>query len=108
MNDLAARLAMLAAQNRTISYGALARDLGIPGPGAIAKLTAALEALMQADAAAGQPLLAAVCAARLGQGLPAQGFFDMARALGRDIGADPAAFVVAERAALQRRFSEAP
>lgn len=108
MNDLVARLALLAAQNQTISYGALARDLGIPGPGAIAKLTAALEALMQADAAAGRPFLAAVCAARLGQGLPAQGFFDTARALGRDIGADAAVFVAAERAALQRRFSEAP
>lgn len=97
MNDLAARLAQLAAQQQTISYGALARDLAIPGPSTIAKLTAALEVLMEEDAALGLPLRAALCAGRLANGLPAQGFFDKARTLGRFANSDPQDFVATER-----------
>ena len=100
MNDLAARLAMLAAQNQTISYGALARDLGIPGPGSIEKLTQALEFLMESDAAQGQPLRAALCEGRLRQGLPATGFFAKAASLGYDIGDNPEEFVQRHRQAL--------
>ena len=100
MSDLAARLALLAAQQQTITYGALAKDLAIPGPGSIARLTAALETLMDEDAAIGQPLRAALCEARLANGLPAAGFFEKAAALGRYRGEDPAGFVVAERQAL--------
>lgn len=100
MSDLAARLALLAAQQQTITYGALAKELAIPGPGAIARLTAALESLMDEDAALGQPLRAALCEARLANGTPAAGFFEKAAALGRYRGDDPAAFVVAERQAL--------
>jgi hypothetical protein len=100
MNRLEARLAELAALGQTITYGALARDLDIPGPGAIARLTAALEALMETDAAAGRPFRAALCAGRLSGGLPAQGFYDKALALGRFDGNDPAAFATTERAAL--------
>ncbi|MDG1280166.1 MAG: hypothetical protein P8O10_02570 [Pseudorhodobacter sp.] len=97
---LAEALAAQARAGRTISYGDLARQLAIPGPGAIAKLTAALEALMAEDAAANQPLRAALCHSRLGNGQPAPGFFDMARHLGRFDGTDPAGFVAAERASL--------
>ncbi|EEW24344.1 hypothetical protein [Rhodobacter ferrooxidans] len=100
---LAARLEGLAAAGQTITYGALARELAVPGPGAIARLTTALEALMAEDAAQGRPFRAAVCCGRLGGGLPAPGFFDAARRLGRDPAPDLAGFVAAERAALRNR-----
>lgn len=90
----------LAGRGELISYGALARDLAVPGPGAIARLTSALEGLMAEDAAAGKPLRAALCRARTGNGLPAPGFFDAAQRLGRFDGTDPEGFVAAERAAL--------
>lgn len=96
---LEARLATLAASGQTITYGALARDLGLTGPGTIARLTTALEALMELDAAAGHPLRAALCRGRLTGDLPAPGFFDKARALGLSPD-DPAAFTAALRAAL--------
>ena len=78
---LAARLDDLAARGATMSYGELAHDLAIPGPGSIATLTGALETLMEQDARAGRPLRAALCRARLSD-LPAQGFFDHAEHLG--------------------------
>ena len=98
--ELETRLAQLARSGQTITYGALARDLAISGPGSIAKLTDALETLMQADAAANRPLRAALCAGRLGDGLPGQGFFQLAQRLGRYGGSDPGDFVRAERARL--------
>lgn len=100
MNRLESRLAELAALGQTITYGELARELAIPGPGAIAKLTSALEALMETDASQGRPFRAALCEGRLAGGLPAQGFFDKAAALGRYDGSDPALWVASERAAL--------
>ncbi|MES2434542.1 MAG: hypothetical protein V4586_12040 [Pseudomonadota bacterium] len=103
MNNLEARLAELAALQQTITYGALARDLAIPGPGAIAKLTQALEILMEIDAAAGQPLRAALCAGRLAQGLPAAGFFEKAASLGYILGDNPEAFVQQHRLMLWHR-----
>ena len=48
--------------NQTITYGDLARELALPTP-AIQTLSAMLEALMEQDAAAGRPFLAAVLAA---------------------------------------------
>lgn len=96
---LEARLAEIKAQGQTIGYGDLARRLDIPGPGAIARLTAALEALMDEDARSGRPLRAALCCGRLTGGLPAVGFFRKAAELGRDV-SDPEGFVAAERAAL--------
>ena len=51
----------------------LARALAMPGPGSIARLTAALESLMAQDAEVGHPFRAALCRARLGD-LPAPGF----------------------------------
>lgn len=94
---LEAALAELAASGHTITYGALARDLGLTGPGTIAKLTDALEALMQQDALANRPLRAALCAGRMANGLPGLGFFALAQALGRYGGVDPAGFAAAER-----------
>jgi hypothetical protein len=104
MTDLAARLALLAAQGQTMTYGALARDLGWR----VSDLTAALEALMAEDAARGHPFRAALMEARLTPGLPAHGFFDAAAALGRPI---PAEAIAKERMALfaaARRATSAP
>jgi hypothetical protein len=92
---LESRLAALAAAGQTITYGALARDLGLR----IGELTAALEAMMEADAQAGRPLRAALCEGRLAGGMPARGFFDTAAELGFDI-SEPQAFVQHQRAAL--------
>jgi len=100
MHDLPTALAILAQHGQTISYGALARQLGIPGPGSIAKLTAALEALMVEDTKQGRPLRAALCHTKLSGDLPGQGFFDTAQALGRFDGTDPANFVQTERSRL--------
>ena len=100
LNRLEARLAELAAQHQTITYGALARDLEIPGPGAIAQLTQALEILMEIDAAAGLPLRAALCSGRLAQDLPAPGFFEKAASLGYDLGDTPEAFAQQQRLTL--------
>lgn len=96
MTPLETRLAALAAAGQTTSYGALARDLGLR----MADLTQALESLMGEDAALGRPFRAALCAARLGHGLPAQGFFDKAAALGHQID-DPETFIQTQRAALK-------
>lgn len=93
---LAARLDAAAAAGGTLAYGALAAELGVP----LRVLTAALEATMAADAAAGRPLRAALMRARLSaQGLPAPGFFAAARALGIGAG-DEAGFAASQRAAL--------
>ena len=100
MSDLSARLAMLAAQHQTIAYGDLARALNLPSPGAIGQLTAMLEQMMEDDAAAKRPLRAALCAARLSNGLPALGFFEKAAQLGLYQGTDQAAFVQMHRDAL--------
>ena len=92
MSDLAARLADLASRGETLTYGALARQMGWR----VQDLTAALEALMEADAAAGRPLRAALCEGRLAGGLPAPGFFLKAAELGFDV-SDPAGFVTRQR-----------
>ena len=92
---LAARLASLAARQETLTYAQLAAESGLR----IAELTAALEALMEQDAARGQPLRAALCEGRLERGLPARGFFLKAADLGFDV-SDPAGFVAVQRAGL--------
>ena len=102
-NDLIARLAKLAAHRQTITYGALAKDLGIQGSGSIARLTDALEALMQEDAAAERALRAALVVGRMNNNLPAAGFFLKAMDLGVYDGTDPVGFVQTQRAALWSR-----
>jgi hypothetical protein len=93
------RLAALAAAGETMSYGQLARESGLR----MAELTAALEALMEDDAAQGKPFRAAVLHQRLSPDhLPAPGFFDKAQALGYDT-SDPSAFAADHR----RRLSQA-
>ena len=100
MQSLTLRLAQLAAGGQTITYGQLARDLGLTGPATIARLTAALEATMEEDAAQNHPFRAVVLSGRLAKDLPAQGFFDKAAALGRYEAQDPADYVTTQRAAL--------
>jgi len=97
LTDLAARLDALAARGETITYGALAQSMGWR----VSVLTAALERLMEEDAAASRPLRAAVMEAKLTPGMPAPGFFQKAAELGLPID-DPADFVERQRAALSR------
>ena len=101
---LEAALDLLVRAEETVTYGDLARHLGIPGPGSIATLTEALEATMAADAGAGRPLRAALCSGRTLGGLPAAGFFEAATRLGRyhgpAHGPEAAEFAAAERRAL--------
>ena len=100
MQSLTLRLAELAAGGQTITYGQLARELEMTGPSTIARLTAALEATMEEDAAQNHPFRAVVLSGRLAKDLPAQGFFDKAAELGRYQGQDAADYVATERAAL--------
>jgi hypothetical protein len=72
-----------------ITYQALARALGLSPPNTIYQLTVALECLMEEDAAATRPLIAALVVSKAQGGLPAPGFFDCARRVGRFEG-DPA------------------
>lgn len=91
------RLAALAAAGATISYGTLARELGLR----MGELSARLEELMEEDAARGQPFRAAVLCQRLSpEGLPALGFFIKARALGCVV-EDPASFATDHRRRLR-------
>jgi len=66
-----------------VSYGRLARALGLWAPGSVGRITRALETTMREDAAADRPFIAARAASRGRDGLPGQGFFDLARALVR-------------------------
>lgn len=85
--DLAKRarayLAHLDAAALPISYGKLAEALGVRPPHAIGRVARALETTMREDAAAGRPFAAALVVGRARGGLPARGFFDLARSLGR-------------------------
>ncbi|MBV6418570.1 MAG: hypothetical protein CMLOHMNK_03478 [Steroidobacteraceae bacterium] len=79
---LRALLQARAREGRFATYKELADALGLEPPHTIHRLTRALEALMRDDVAAHRPLLAALCVSRQGHGLPARGFFEVARALG--------------------------
>lgn len=100
MENLKARLIHLAALGQTITYGDLAREMALPAP-AIQTLTEMLETLMEQDAAAGRPFLAAVMAGRLGDGMPSLGFFEKAAELDAALTSDPEEFVLAQRQALR-------
>lgn len=76
-------LETLAAEGRTATYHEVVQALGVQPPHRIHRLAQALEALMDEDAAAGRPFVAAVVVSKTGPGVPAPGFFARARALGR-------------------------
>ena len=97
MPGLEDRLVALARAGATITYGALARELGLR----LAELTTALERMMEEDVAQGRPIRAALCEGRLSHGLPARGFFEKAEALGLDI-TDPADFIARTRQQLTK------
>jgi len=72
-----------------ITYQELATALQIAPPHSIHQVTEALELLMEEDAASDRPFIAALAISKALGGLPAPGFFDCARRLGRFAG-DPA------------------
>ncbi|MFT5795314.1 MAG: Fe-S cluster biogenesis protein NfuA [Ulvibacter sp.] len=74
----------LTAAEIPITYGKLARSMGLNPPGTIAKVTQALEAMMVEDAKNEVPFLASLVVSKVGQGNAAKGFFQQARALGRE------------------------
>ncbi|PCJ05376.1 MAG: hypothetical protein COB16_16075 [Rhodobacteraceae bacterium] len=83
-----------------ITYQALAKALGLAPPNTILQLTVALECLIEEDAATAHPLIAALVVSKARGGLPAPGFFDCARRVGRfdgdPSGSEGPAFYVAE------------
>ena len=81
-------LCRIAGKTTPITYQTLARALDLRPPNTIHQVTAALEFLMEEDAAAGRPLIAALVVSKARGGLPAPGFFNAAQRLGR-FGGDP-------------------
>lgn len=77
-----AYLEALPPEKRPITYGRLARGLGMYAPGSVRKVTAALETTMREDAVADRPFIAARAVSRGPAQSPGKGFFDLARALG--------------------------
>jgi len=69
-----------------ITYQDLAKALQILPPHSIQQVTEALERLMEEDAAADRPFIAALVISKARGGRPAPGFFDCARLLGRFAG----------------------
>ena len=86
---LRALLENFAKRRIPITYQELAKALQILPPRSIHRVTEALERLMEEDAAADRPFIAALALSKARGGLPAPGFFDCARRLGRFAG-DPA------------------
>ncbi|MGM8850773.1 hypothetical protein ACS8E6_09720 [Salinicola halophyticus] len=66
-----------------MTYQQLAETLGLQPPRTIQRVAQALETLMREDAEHSRPFIAALVISRRGEGLPAQGFFDLAVELGR-------------------------
>lgn len=83
-----AHLWRVAGHGTPITYQALAKDLALAPPNTIHQLTVALECLIEEDGAAARPLIAALVVSKARAGLPAPGFFDCARRVGRFVG-DP-------------------
>jgi Fe-S cluster biogenesis protein NfuA len=67
-----------------ITYGALARAMGLWMPGSIRRITRALETTMHEDAAAGRPFIAARVVSRGRNGRPGKGYFELAEALSKE------------------------
>ena len=68
-----------------ITYGQLARAMGLNTPGSIAKVTQALEETMAEDARIGAPFVAALVISKASGTIPARGFFDQAHKVGRGV-----------------------
>lgn len=93
-------LCRIAGQAVPITYQALAKALELSPPNTIHQLTVALEYLIEEDAAAARPLIAALVVSKSRHGLPAPGFFECARRVGHfdgdPSGSDDPAFYAAE------------
>lgn len=77
----------LCLSGKCITYAEMAEAANIPSPHKIHKLTEFLEDLMQRDIALGKPMRAAMVISKV-RGMPAPGFFNLAKALGQYDGAD--------------------
>ena len=69
-----------------ITYQELAKALGLTPPNTIHQVAEALELLMAEDAATDRPFIAAIAISKARGGLPAPGFFECARRVGRFAG----------------------
>lgn len=87
-----------------MTYQWLAEALGLTPPRTIQRVAQALEALMREDAEHGRPFITALVVSRR-DGLPAQGFFELAAALGR-LPAEPARHAEAYREEYRRALAE--
>ncbi|MBP7243417.1 MAG: hypothetical protein KBA23_15485 [Amaricoccus sp.] len=76
-------LRLVAGLGVTVTYHQAARGLGLGPPHVIHTVSQLLEGLMDEDAAAGVPFVAALVVSRARGGLPALGFFETAARLGR-------------------------
>lgn len=65
-----------------VTYQALAKALELSPPNTIHQLTVALKCLIEEDAAAAHPLIAALVISKARGGLPAPGFFECAKRVG--------------------------
>ncbi|WP_319022838.1 hypothetical protein [Salinicola avicenniae] len=84
-----------------MTYQQVVEALGLQPPRTIQRVAQALETLMREDAEQDRPFIAALVVSRRGEGLPAQGFFDLAVDLGR-FPADPAQYAKAWRQEFER------
>ena len=92
-----------------VTYQELAKALDILPPHSIHRVTEALERLMEEDAGADRPFIAALAISKTRGGLPAPGFFDCARRLGRFAdGQDARTFHAAELNAVFARWGGSP
>jgi len=78
-----AHLSALPPKDAPMTYGTLARALGLWAPGSVGRITRAPEVTMREDAAANRPFIAARTISRAREGLPGPGFFNLATALAR-------------------------
>jgi hypothetical protein len=76
-------LRLVAGLGVTVTYHQAARGIDLAPPHVIHSVTALLEELMDEDAEAGHPFIAALVVSRARAGLPALGFFETASRLGR-------------------------
>ncbi len=82
-NDARTLLHGLRPDDVPLTYQQLADRLQLQPPLTIHRVVQALEWTMREDAAAGRPFIAALVVSRARGGLPAPGFFDLAKRLGR-------------------------
>ena len=80
---LRADLRFVAALGATVTYHEAARGIGLKPPHVIHSVTGLLEELMEEDAGAGHPFIAAMVVSRARDGLPGLAFFETAARLGR-------------------------